>query len=713
MSFFYYLKGLSVDKNNNIVGGDKIKKYPFVLQEESKDCGAACLSMIIQYYNGYLNMEKIRDLVKINKEGTTAFHIIEGAKKIGFNALGCQCDLAKLATEKVVLPVIANVIVDQKYTHFVVIYKINDRKKELIIADPANKIKRVSYDSFSQIYNRVILVMYPKIKLPMTERIDYSIKDLIPLLKYNKSLIINMSLLSFFVILFSIILSFYGQIILNNIDNGKNQITWIFIFFVIISLLKSISGYFRNILFSYISQKVELTITTESIMNILSLPYAYYRNHSSGDILTRLRDVSNIRDGLSKCILLFLIDLPLMIVSFCILCMINFNLTVIAFLIFLFYLITLRIFHTPLENTIENCQKEHSILTSRQLESINSFEAIKGLNLKKEINEQIEMQEVIFLNNLHQYQKVMMLEDFIKDLIEGVGYVIIFYLGCISISSGSITIGMLLTFQSCLAYFLNPIRDLVDFDADIKRTKKSWIRLKELFIENKSFGYINKMIDGDIKISNLTYSYDYDQKILDNVNLTIKKGDKVIITGKSGSGKSTIVKLLKKYYPVNRGLIKINDIDINDYCHNDILYVGQNEFLFTDTLINNVTINQIFEEKKLNKILKMCEIDKIVRKSNLGYFLLLEENGFNLSGGERQRIILARAIIRPFNILIIDEGLSQMDINMERRILKRLFRCFYDKTIIVISHRFDNIDLFKHHISIKDGKVFNDLIKNE
>lgn len=657
-------------------------------------------------------MEKIRELIKVNRDGTTAFHIIEGAKKVGFNAFGCRCVLERISEEKVVLPVIANVIINQKYTHFVVIYKIDKIRKELIVADPANKIKKVSYDSFNQIYTGTILIMYPKVKIIKTEKINYTFRDFLPLLKYNKSLIINMSLLSFFVILFSILLSFYGQVILNNISNGKNQIMLIFTIFLCLSILKVLSEYFRNILFSYISQKVELLITNESFYNILSLPYAYYHNHSSGDILTRLKDISNIRDGLSQCILMVVIDIPLMFISFVVLYVINQKLAVVSSLIFIFYWIILKLFRTPLENSIENCQKEHSILTSKQLESINSFETIKGLNLKEEINKQVETQEVVFLKELHSYQKIMTFEEFFKNLIESISNLIIFCLGCLLMIDGEISIGLLLSFQNFATYFFNPIRELVDLDANMKKMKKSWLRLKELFIEQKEYGYISEPIDGNIVMSNLSYSYDCTKNVLHSINLLIRKGDKVLITGKSGCGKSTIVKLLKQYYPVKRDSIKIGNIDINDYCNNDILYIGQNEFLFTDTVINNVTIKQNYETEKLEKVLKICEVDEIVAKSNLGYFLLVEENGFNFSGGERQRIILARAILKPFNILIIDEGMSQMDINMERRILKKLFKFFYDKTIIVISHRFDNLDLFNHQINIQNGKVFKDIIKN-
>ena len=150
----------------------------------------------------------------------------------------------------------------------------------------------------------------------------------------------------------------------------------------------------------------------------------------------------------------------------------------------------------------------------------------------------------------------------------------------------------------------------------------------------------------------------------------------------------------------------IDKIDINDYQNSDIVYVSQSEILFSDTVYNNIDSNNIID------IAKICLVDEIIRKNKLGYNMLIEENGFNLSGGERQRIILARAIARDFNILIIDEGLSQVDINMERKIMKNLFMKYPGKTIIFISHRLENMDLFDQVIKIEKGQINDDLSKN-
>ena len=219
--------------------------------------------------------------------------------------------------------------------------------------------------------------------------------------------------------------------------------------------------------------------------------------------------------------------------------------------------------------------------------------------------------------------------------------------------------------------------------------------------QEENQGIIDKKMEGEIKIKNLNYSFD-DTIVLKNINLNIKQGSKVLIIGESGSGKSTLLKILKGYYKVKRGKVMINDIDINDYKNNDIIYVSQNETLFTDTIYNNIGSSDKFME-----IAKMCLVDEFVN-SNLGYNSLIEENGFNISGGQKQRIILARALNREFNILLIDEGLNQVDVNKERIILKNIFKKYKDKTIIIVSHRMDNNDLFDQMIKISKEVILDE-----
>ena len=274
------------------------------------------------------------------------------------------------------------------------------------------------------------------------------------------------------------------------------------------------------------------------------------------------------------------------------------------------------------------------------------------------------------------------------------------------------TLGSLLTFTSLLIYFLEPIKNIINLDSIIKESKYSLKRILEIITyETKDFSIIKEFKNGDISFKRLNFSFNDKDIILKNINLTIKKNSKVMVIGKSGSGKSTLFKLLMKYYNVESNKIFINNVDVNNICINDdILYLSQNEILFNDTVYNNLMYGNK-DSSNLLEISKMCYVDEIL-DTNLGYNMLIEENGFNLSGGEKQRIVLARLLLKKFNILIIDEGLNQLDVDLERKVLKNVLKKFKNKTIIVISHRIDNLDLFDNLIEIKEGEIIKNEIRN-
>ena len=216
-------------------------------------------------------------------------------------------------------------------------------------------------------------------------------------------------------------------------------------------------------------------------------------------------------------------------------------------------------------------------------------------------------------------------------------------------------------------------------------------------------------LNGDIKYTNLSYSYN-STLLFNKLNLTIKKQTHILLTGASGMGKSTLVKMLMGYINVPFGSIKINNIDISHYhldvLRNRITYVTGNEFLFSNTIYNNISLNRDISKENVYDVAKLVLVDEVVLKNSLGYQRMVEENGFNFSGGERQRIVLARTLLKDSDIYIFDESLSQIDVEKERIILKNIFKYLKDKTIIVVSHRFNNSDLFDKVLKLENGDVY-------
>lgn len=668
--------------------------------------------MIINFYGGNLPIDQIRDLTKTNKNGTTAFHIIEACKSIGFNAEGIKTALEQLNKENLILPCIAHVVIDGKYKHFVVIYKIDFKNKKIIIADPSCSIKKITFSEFQKMWSGVLITLYPLKKLPLTQNISF-IDFLLKIIKLHKTFVFNIIMLSIFITIFSVISSFYMKNILDAIN--YNNLTIIFIFFLFINIFKILSDFFRNKLLIYLNQKIDLLLTLDTYKKIISLPYNYYHTRTTGDIISRVNDLSIIRNMITKVSLSLFIDLPLALVTFIIFYIINTKLFFISLIIVFIYLLLMIFSKNRITNNINTIQVNKSETMSYMIETINGFETVKSVGNEAQIIDKFEKKYVKFLKNIFKFDNYNNTISILKDLVNAVGYLTIIYVGAKMVTLGNLTFGDLLVFVNLLNYFLEPIKNIIDLNSEIKEAKNSLRRILELFKnENKKQTFIDNVKVKEISFNNLSYSYDYKEKQLKKINLKLKK-QKILILGKSGSGKSTLFKLLMRYYEIPRNQITINGYDINDY-KDDVIkqnfsYISQNEILYTDSIYNNLKIDKNITEEQIIEISKKCFIDEFL--NDLGLNMLIEENGYNLSGGQRQRIILARALLKNFEVLIIDEGLSQMDINLERKILKNLFKMYENKMIIVISHRLDNMDLYDRVIELKNGEIVKDVFKNE
>lgn len=679
-------------------------KRNLIRQDGFKDCGPTCLSMIIKHYKGYIDINELKEMCKTDKNGTTAYHLIETAKKCGFESYGVKCNLEDINKNNIILPCIAHVILNNSYKHYVVIKKIDYKKKKITVYDPIGTIKTYTYENFQKIFSNIIILLYP-IKVIKNIPNNSIKKFILEITKTSTKQLIQIIIISIFITLFSIIISFYLQYMVDNVNN-QGKIYFIFTLFLIIYIMKIISDFLRNKIIILVNQKIDFNLNYNTFKQIINLPYCYYKNNTTGEIISKINDLDVVRQVISKVAISIFIDLPLTLLSLIIMYILNEKLFIISLIIMLLYWLVLILFRNPLNEKIEDTTLAKADTTSYMVERINGYETLKGCNkehiaLKKFEDKYAALSNKIYdLDNCYNYQLLL------KEIINDLGFIFIILIGILLVKDNIITIGQLLSFNSLLVYFLTPIRNIIDLDDSIKQSKIAVKKILNLYYDKKENGILDKKMKGEIIFKNLSYTFNDTRNVLENINLKINQNSKVMVIGESGSGKSTLFKILKKYYTVPRDKVYIDNVDINDYQKSNIVYVSQNEILFTDTISNNIDSDNIID------ISKICLIDEIVKNNQLGYNMLIEENGFNLSGGERQRIILARALANEFDILIIDEGLSQVDINMERKILKNLFENYNDKTIIFISHRLENMDLFNQVIKLKKGRISDDLSKN-
>ena len=690
-----------------------MKKNLIVHQVGYKECGAASLLSIIRYYHGNINIQRLIELTNTTNEGTTFYDLKKASEEIGIEAIGYKVDdITKL--KEIKKPFICQII-NEKYEHFIVIYEIKNNK--IIAMDPATGKRTIDINEFNNIWTKYIMVFSPKKKLINQEEENYLNKEIINTFKNNKRIVFDIQILSIIFMIVSLISTLYFEIVIEKVLNKNNSlIIYITFIFACLILLKCITNFIRNELLIYLNEKLDCSMIINTFQKLLLLPYNYYKNHSTGEIIARINDLLNVKNMLNKLILTVCLDMMIFI-SFSIILLIRYTkLFILLVAVMMIQLILLYLFRPRLKKYTDTIQKNTATINSELVQAISGYETIKNMHLECIIQNRLEKKYIEALQNNEEYNHIINLEEFMKDIITFIGILLTQFLGFSLIIYGKLSLSNIITFTFLSNYILDSIKNILDLYKEYFYVKNSIKRANYLFevksenLENKT----NFVLKGNIKFNNLSFGY-RENNFLKNINLDIKEGEKVLIIGESGSGKSTLIKLLLKYYQVNRNNIYINNIDINNIAisniREEIACITQNEFLYDDTIKNNILAGKKVTEEEFIEIARITYVDEFIKDLFLGYETKLEENGLNLSGGQRQRIMLARMLLKPSKIIIIDEGLNAIDINLERKILKNIFQKYKDKTIIIVSHRLENIDLFEQMIYLDNGTIRKNLIK--
>ena len=685
-----------------------MKKDLIVIQDGAKDCGASCLLSIIRYYGGNISKEKLIDMTKTTKDGTTFFGISSAAESLGLTTKSYKVD--DIDKIKKIIPPILCQINNNGYNHFIIIYKIYNN--HLLIMDPSKGKEVIDLFDFNTIWTGYIMLFEKNLPLINNKENKIFGKIIKEVIIKNKGNILFITILSLIITTSTCLASFYSEVVFDKvIDTEINNLIFITLIFFILFIIKNITNFIRNHLLIYLNQKLDISIILNAFSKIILLPYRYYKNKTTAEVLSRINDLSYVKKFISKIIITIFLDTLVFIIAFIIIYTINRKILNIFILTEILYLIIILIFNKTIKKYTIQSQKNIALINSAIVESVSSFETIKGLNIEDNMIYKFSQKYSKALNTHYNLEKLNNTISLLKELVTDISLLLINFCSFKLIMTNHLTIGNYMTITMLSNYLIYPIRNIINLTEEYHYVKNSITRANNLFeVEDENIYDDKKLeINGNIRITNLKYTFNNKNYILKNINLFIKDKDRVILLGPSGSGKSTILKILYKYLEVDRKTVYINGYDINDYSlidiRKNITYISQNEIIYNDTIRNNIILDREVSEIDYLNICHLLHIDDIVKDNILGYDYILEENAINLSGGQRQKIILARSLLKRSNIIMIDEGFSQIDIETEREILQNIFRYFYNKTFIVISHRTENLDLYNRIIKIKGGKI--------
>lgn len=708
-------------------------KFPHYLQLDKMDCGPSCLRMIAKYYGKHYTLQTLRQRCFLTREGVSMLGISDAAETIGFRTQGVRITLKQLA-EEVQLPCILH----WNQSHFVVCYKIKRTEKGsylFYIADPASKLVCYNQIEFEKCWIStskgegkglaLLFAQGPNFNKLEEECENTTKRDLfyffryfLPYKSHFVQLLLGMALGSIFQLIFPFLTQSIVDVGIR--DSNLNFITLILIAQLGLFVAQLCVNFIRSWIMLHINSRIDIALISDFLMKLMKLPLNYFDTKMTGDIMQRIGDHARIK-------------------SFLMGNSINILFSAVNFFLFAGILgyYNLSILGTFLFGNSLYIVWVLSFMKFRRALDIRRFNQAAGEQSK--IIQLIQGMQEIKLNNCEKQKRwewehiqVQLFKISIKGLslgqIQQVGSVfftqstsiVISFMAAKAVVESQMTLGMMMSLTYIIGQVSVPIGEFIGFAQSYQDAKISLERLNEIHGKTDEEQNISGKLSDlpqkkDIILDHLCFSYsgaDRDYALKD-VSLIIPEHKVTAIVGASGSGKTTIVKLLQGFYEPNKGHIKIGETSlgmINPHLwRSKTGSVMQEGFIFSDTIARNIAIStDDIDLERLKHAVKVANISDFIESLPLGYNTKIGMEGNGISQGQRQRILIARAVYKNPDFIFFDEATNSLDANNERVIMENLHDFYQGKTVVVVAHRLSTVKDADKIIVLDKGRVIEE-----
>lgn len=697
--------------------------FPLIRQHDAMQCGVACLQMVCKFYGKSYSSAFLSEHCHASVEGVSLLGIKEAAEKLGLQTICGKVTLKQLSSAS--LPCILH----WNQNHFVVLYKVRKRNR-FYVADPGKgkicyheKEFKCGWISSSDngTERGVAMFLYPT--HAFYEKSDdntgekRSIRFLGKYAKHYHGSIVKIVVAAVLGSLLQLLFPFLTQAVVDVGIEQKdlNVILLILLGQLMLTISKACADFFRRRVLLRIGTRINISLVSDFFIKLLKLPMCFFDTKLTGDLLQRMNDHKRLETFLTT----HLINLTFSLLTFIIfgIVLLSYNLLILSIFVVgsmiyavwtVWFLDRRKVLDYMLfEKEAQNNNKTYQFITTMQEIKLQDCEQRRRNEWEKIQTDLLDIK--IKTLNLSQAQEAGAI------LINETKNILITIIAAMLVIKGSITLGMMLAIQYILGQLNSPLDQLMSFIYNMQDVNISLERINEIrdkTEEEQAGGKTAFSDDGTLYFNHVSFKYDPHSpyKVLDDISIIIPKGKITAIVGASGSGKTTMLKLMLGFYQVNEGTITIGETPIQNYSmkwwRRQCGVVMQEGVIFSESIARNIAVDdhEIDNERLLQAAHIAC-VDDFVESLPLKYNTVIGRDGLGLSLGQKQRILIARAVYKHPQYIFLDEATNSLDANNERAIVERLTDFYQGKTVVVVAHRLSTVKNADQLIVLENGRV--------
>ncbi len=614
---------------------------------------------------------------------------------------GFRSSIKKLPIEKIIKNYPLPVIVLKQDLSYMSIIQVNEEKEELLVFDANSKEPFIlSFEEYTRMSSGKAIVLKHKM---LSEQAKFGFGWFYAQMLNYKKIIGEVLIASFILQLFGLVTPLFTQVILDKVLVHRSMTTLdvLAIAFVAVAFFDFLINLIRNYIFVHTTSKIDSKLGAKLFHHLLDLPIAYFEKRKVGNIIARVRELDTIREFIANKSISVILDVLFsgVFVAVMLLYSVKLTMLVVAFVtvIGLIYFFITPQLRKRLEEKFQMGAQSNAYL----VEAVTGVQTVKSLALEGSMQHKWEDYLAKYVNSSFHLSNLSNVLGGLSGMLQKLMTISMLYVGVSLVLESKLSVGQLIAFQMFANQFSGPVLRLVNLWNEFQQTLLSVDRIGDILntpTEQKNDKAITlPHIEGSVKFDNIGFSYSPDMpNVINGVNAEFKAGQSVGLVGRSGSGKSTITKLIQRLYIPNSGTIYIDSVDIRHmnpkWLRNNIGVVLQENYLFSGTIKDNISLSR--PDAPMEHIIhaaKMAGAHEFVSELPEGYDTQVGERGGSLSGGQRQRVAIARALIINPRILIFDEATSALDYESEKIIQNNMNLIKDGRTMFIVAHRLTTV----------------------